>query len=114
MRIGSSGLKTQYECQVCGRYDASSSVLEDQLDTQDERLTSMQRAILSHRIREANDARGVTPVLTTYEVEDVIAHGRLTQPAAPASQQHAAALLAYDFPQLPHHIQYRHGEALPS
>jgi hypothetical protein len=85
MLIGSSGLKSRYECQVCGRYDASSSVLEDQLDTQHDHLTSIQRAVLSYRIREANDVRGVTPLLTSYEVDDVIASGRLPTPAQQAT-----------------------------
>lgn len=80
MLVGSVGLKTRYECEICGRYDASSSVLEDGLDTQHDRLTSIQRAVLSHRIREANDVRNVTPLLTTYEVEDIIANGRLPSP----------------------------------
>jgi hypothetical protein len=82
--IGSMGLKSRYECEVCGRYDASTSVLEDQLDTQHDRLTAMQRAVLSHRIREANDAGRDTPLLTTYEVDDVIANGRLPTPAQQA------------------------------
>jgi hypothetical protein len=59
-------------------------VLEDQLDTQHDHLTVSQRAILSHRVREANDARGITPLLKTYEVEDVIANGRLPSPTQQA------------------------------
>lgn len=84
MLIGSTGLKTKYECQVCGRYVASSSVLEDKLDTQQDYLTAIQRAVLSHRIREANDARREPPLLTTYEVDDVISNGRLPTPAKQA------------------------------
>lgn len=85
MLIGSAGHTTQYECEVCGRYDASDTVLENYLDTQHDHLTAMQRAVLSHRIREANDVRSVTPLLTTYEVQDVIANGRLPTPAQQAT-----------------------------
>jgi hypothetical protein len=84
MLIGRVGEKSRYECQVCGLYDASSSVLEDKLDTQHDQLTAIQRAVLSHRIREANDAGRDTPLLTTYEVDDVIANGRLPTPAQQA------------------------------
>lgn len=82
--IGSVGLKTQYQCDVCGRYDAASSVLKGKLYTQDDQLTALQRAVLSHRIREANDAGRDPPLLTTYEVDDVIANGRLPTPAQQA------------------------------
>ena len=85
MLIGSAGLKSRYECQVCGRYDASTSVLEDKLDTQNDHLTAIQRAVLSHRIREANDAGRETPFLQTYDVDDVIANGRLPTPAQQAT-----------------------------
>lgn len=84
MRIGTVDDRTRYECEVCGRYDASGTALEDGLDTQHDHLTSIQRAVLSHRIREANDARLETPLLTTYELEDVIANGRLPTPAQQA------------------------------
>ena len=85
MLIGSTGLKTRYDCEVCGRYDASSSVLEDKLDTQHDNLTGIQRAVLSHRIREANDAGREPPLLTTYDVDDVVANGRLPNPAQQAT-----------------------------
>lgn len=84
MKIGSAGHKTRYECEVCGRYDASDSVLEDKLDTQHDQLTAVQRAVLSHRIRESNDIRCVTPLLTTSEINDVIKNGRLPTPAQQA------------------------------
>jgi nucleoside 2-deoxyribosyltransferase len=84
MLIGSVGLKSLYECEVCGRYDVSSTALQDGLDTQHDHLTAIQRAILSHRIREANDTRSEAPLLTTDELEYVIANGRLPTPAQQA------------------------------
>lgn len=81
MKIGSSGERTRYECEVCGRFDASGTVLEDKLDTQHDHLTAIQRAVLSHRIREANNAHRPTTLLTTYVVDDVVANGRLPTPA---------------------------------
>ena len=82
--VGTTGLKTRYECEVCGRYDASTSVLEDQLNTECDFLTPIQRAVLSHNIRQANDERGVTPLVTSYEVESVAANGRLPTPSMQA------------------------------
>lgn len=69
---------------MCGRYDASDTVLETTLDTQHDHLTAIQRAVQSHRIREANDAQRETPLLTSYVIEDVIANGRLPSPGRQA------------------------------
>jgi hypothetical protein len=44
----------------------------------------MQRAVLSHRIRQANDAGRDTPMLTTFVVDEVIDNGRLPSPAQQA------------------------------
>jgi hypothetical protein len=82
--VGSVGHKSRYECQVCGLYDASDTALETGLDTQHDQLSSIQRAILSHRIREANDAGRDPPLLTTYVIDDVIQNGRLPSPAQQA------------------------------
>lgn len=82
--VGSVGHKSRYNCDVCGLYDVSDTVLETSLDTDHEHLTPIQRAILSHRIREANDARSETPLLTTYVIDDVIANGRLPNPTRQA------------------------------
>ncbi len=79
--VGSTSAKSRYECEVCGRYDVSDTALETTLDTQHDQLTAMQRAILSHRVREAADAGRETPLLTTYVIEDVLANGRLPTPA---------------------------------
>lgn len=84
MLVANVGHKSRYECEVCGRYDASDTVLETTLNPQHDQLTTIQRAVLSHRIREANDARRETPLLTTYEVDDLIANGRLPSPAQQA------------------------------
>jgi hypothetical protein len=59
-------------------------VLEDKLDREHDQLTPMQRAVLSHRIREANDAGREPPVLRTYDVDDVVSNGRLPTPAQQA------------------------------
>lgn len=85
MLVGTAGHKSRYECEVCGRYDASDSVLEDKLNSDHDQLTVMQRAVLSHRIREANDAGRDVPLLTSYVVEDVIANGKLPTPAQQAT-----------------------------
>ena len=74
-----------FECKVCGRFDVSGSAIRTNLDPQRHDLTAIQRAVLSHRIRETNEAGREPPLLTTHDVDDVIANGRLPSPAQQAT-----------------------------
>jgi hypothetical protein len=81
----SLGDPTSLNCEVCGPYKVAGSALSTSLNPQAPRLTPIQRAILSHRIREANDAGKDPPLLTTFAVDDVIENGRLPTPAQQAT-----------------------------
>jgi hypothetical protein len=83
--LGKDGGRASFECEVCGRYDIAASALAGKLNPNNHELTTNQRAVLSHRIREANDAGRTPPLLTTYTVDDVIANGRLPTPAQQAA-----------------------------
>lgn len=78
------GDSTLFECQVCGPYRIARSALAGKLDPQNHDLTVMQRAVLSYKIREVNDAGREPPLLTTYVLDDVIATGRLPSPGQQA------------------------------
>lgn len=82
--LSQQGDRTSFKCEVCGCYDVSSSALRGKLDPERHELSAIQRAILSHRIREANIAGRLPPLMTTYEIDDVIATGRLPTPAQQA------------------------------
>jgi hypothetical protein len=79
------GINPRFECAVCGNFAISSSAFAGLLSPQSQHLSAIQRAVLSHRIREANDAGRKPPMLTTYEVDDVIASARLPTPAQQAT-----------------------------
>src|SRR5687767_11576930 len=81
--IGEDGGRSSFECEVCGPYSISGSALAGKLKENAE-LTPIQRAVLSHRIREANDSGRDPPLLTTDEIDDVVANGRLPTPAQQA------------------------------
>jgi hypothetical protein len=83
--LSDTGDSVSFNCQVCGRFDVSSSAFKTSLSPQSYQLTPIQRAVLSHRIRQANDAGRETPLMTTYDVEDVAANGRLPTPAQQAT-----------------------------
>jgi hypothetical protein len=83
--LGQSGHRTNFDCQVCGRYDVSGSALASILSPDGHYLTPIQRAVLSHRVREANDAGREAPLLTTDQVDDVIVNGKLPSPAQQAT-----------------------------
>lgn len=78
------GINPQFECQVCGRFKLSGSAFAGVLSPSSHYLTHIQRAILSHRIREANDVGSPSPTITTDYVENVVASGRLPTPAQQA------------------------------
>jgi hypothetical protein len=84
MLLGQNGDRTLFDCEVCGRYDVSGTALEDSLNSQNHDLTPIQRAVLSHRVRQANDAGRQPPLLTTHDVAEVIANARLPTPAQQA------------------------------
>jgi hypothetical protein len=74
-----------FACQVCGDYKVEDTALQTNLNPSKDALTVIQRAVLSHRIREANDAGREPTTLTTYDVDDVIENGRLPTPAEQAT-----------------------------
>lgn len=78
------GMNPRFECAVCGNFGISGSAFAGMLSPQSQHLSAIQRAVLSHRIRQANDAGREPPMLTTYEFDDVIATGRLPTPAQQA------------------------------
>jgi len=80
-----NGGRTCFACEVCGEFDVASSALAGKLDPQKNLLARQQRAILSHRIRQANDAGRDAPLVTTYELDDVIENGRLPSPSQQAT-----------------------------
>ena len=80
-----AGINPSFKCDVCGDFKLSGSTFASILSPQSSQLTPIQRAVLSHRVREAIDAGREPPVLTTYVVDDVIANGRLPTPAQQAT-----------------------------
>lgn len=84
-RMGQNGDRIAFNCEVCGRYDVSGSAFASVLNPESYVLTPVQRAVLSHRVRQANDAGRDPPLLTTYDVEEVIENGRLPSPAQQAT-----------------------------
>lgn len=82
--IVNQGINPSYDCQVCGSFSLSGSVANGVLHPDATYLGAIQRAVLSHRIREANNAGGVGLLLTSYDVEEVLASARLPTPAQQA------------------------------
>ena len=82
--IISEGINPHYECEVCGTFSVSGSAAAGVLNADGNQLGPIQRAVLSHRIREANDGGREPPLLTTHEVNEVINDGRLPTPAQQA------------------------------
>ena len=78
------GHRTYFDCLNCGYFAASSSVLATTLDIGDRRLTAVQYAALSHRLREAVDEGGEAPLVTTNTIEDMLPNLRLPSPAQQA------------------------------
>lgn len=68
-----------YECTICGRFRLSHTVASGLLD----RLTPLQRAALSHRIREAQKS-DEPPLLTSHWLEAFLQNPRLPSPAMQA------------------------------
>jgi hypothetical protein len=83
------GDKTFFECAACGTFAVAGSALKANLNGNNAALTPVKRAAISHRLREATDA-GQQPLLTTYEVDGLIADARL-----PSAAQQATNLIRY-------------------
>lgn len=79
----SNGLRTYFDCENCGYYEASSSVLATTLTLDARRLSPVQYAALSHHVRLMCDQMEEAPLVTTETVkaEDL----RLPSPAIQAS-----------------------------
>lgn len=77
------GLRTYFDCESCGYFAASSSVLGTALTLDARRLSPVQYAALSHRIRQMCDQMDEAPLITT----DTINRNelRLPSPAVQAS-----------------------------
>lgn len=77
--LASSG----FECDVCGSFRLSHSLYSGALDPEDSTLTPLQRAALSHRLREAQQT-GTAPLVTNYWLETFLENPRLPSPAIQA------------------------------
>lgn len=78
------GLRTYFDCSNCGYFAASSSVLATQLALEERRLTAVQYAALSHRLRQAVDEGGEAPLVTTDTISQMLPSLRLPSPAEQA------------------------------
>lgn len=83
------GDKKVFDCAACGTFAVSGSALQSNLRADNPALTAVKRAAISHRLREATDA-GQQPLLTTYELDGLIAEARL-----PSAAQQATNLIRY-------------------
>ncbi len=73
-----------FECDICGRFELTGTAYSGPLDPEKEKLTSLQRAALSHRIREATDRGGSVPVVDTVWLKHFLADPHLPTPAVQA------------------------------
>lgn len=80
---GGLGDRSRFSCEVCGTFEISGSALPALAPERDE-ITPIKRAILSHRIREASDAQGVVPLVTSNQVQEAITAGALPSPGRQA------------------------------
>lgn len=81
------GLRTFFDCENCGYFGASSTVLASTLTLENRRLTSVQYAALSHRIREAVDVIQTgedSLVLTSYSLGGMLPNLSLPSPSEQA------------------------------
>lgn len=84
-KIRNVGDRTYVSCRICGEYAASRSVLVSTLNLEERRLTPIQYANLSHRVRMVNDEGAEISVLTTYNVDDILDGPGLPSPASQAT-----------------------------
>lgn len=79
------GLRRYFECENCGYFGASSTLLASTLTLDERRLTPIQYAALSHRVRQAVDAGGEDSlVLTTHTLDDMLPNLQLPSPSEQA------------------------------
>jgi hypothetical protein len=75
---------TGFDCDGCGKFEVSRTVLSTWLQPEHDRLTAMQRAALSHALRSAS--RGAeTQIITTGWIEAFIPNARLPTPGVQAA-----------------------------
>jgi len=73
-----------YECEVCGKYEITRSALDDWFAANQSRLTPIQRAALSHRLRTA--VRESKPLMITTDwLKHFAADSGLPSPAVQAA-----------------------------
>jgi hypothetical protein len=95
---------TSYRCDICGEFEASSSVLAGYLHQDYSEWTPVKRAALVHILRTVNDAGGARPMIMSDWLRAQFEEGRLKLPT-PAEQ--AINIIRY----LGDHIS-EYGEAL--
>jgi hypothetical protein len=69
---------------VCGRFELSGTVYSGALDPERTSLTPLQRAALSHRLREAWQQSDTAPFLTSDWLKRFLESPRLPSPATQA------------------------------
>ncbi len=78
------GAHSEFECVACGSYRASDTVLATTLQAEREDLTSVQRALVSHRLRTRSPAE--EPFMVTSEwLDHLLSNGSLPSPAVQAA-----------------------------
>src|SRR5262245_26999500 len=75
------GDRTAFDCEICGRFEVSGSALATHLSSQSARLTNLQRAALSHRLRTQTAPGSRPAALTTDNIENFVQNAQLPHPA---------------------------------
>lgn len=81
------GLRTFFDCENCGYFGVSSTLLATHLDIGQNRLTAVQYAALSHRVRQVSDVTkngGDVLLLTTHSIEEMLPNLQLPSPSEQA------------------------------
>lgn len=73
-----------FDCKMCGRFELSNTVYSGALDPEHASLTPLQRAALSHRLREASQQTDTTPLVTSDWLKRFLENPRLPSPAIQA------------------------------
>ena len=83
----SQGLRKYFDCENCGYFGASTSLLASQLTLDERRLTTVQYAALSHRVRQVSDVTNGAEdplVLTTHSFDEMLPNLQLPSPSEQA------------------------------
>ena len=83
----SQGHRTYFDCENCGYFGASGSLLATQLTLDEPRMTKVQYAALSHRIRQVAEVTKNGEdvlVLTTHSLEEMLPNLQLPSPSEQA------------------------------